>query len=155
MTGRHSEAWLGPGQHVLGYPVASGQLYNLAVLVPRPSDGLLVSWNMPGDVEEMRKLFAGFCETVRTLFGLAERCAKWATGELPPLSTWKSATGKAVLIGDVAHAATPHAAQGGAQALEDAAVLGECHSRVETRNDLHKAVAAYEAIRKPRCERVQ
>jgi salicylate hydroxylase len=60
-----------------------------------------------------------------------------------------------VLVGDAAHSAAPHVAQGGAQAIEDAAVLGESLSRMETPQDLSGAVAAYEAIRKPKCERVQ
>jgi len=34
-------------------------------------------------------------------------------------------------------------------------VLRECFSRVETAKDLDGALAAYEAIRKPRCERTQ
>ena len=34
-------------------------------------------------------------------------------------------------------------------------MLGECLSRVELQDGLHAAAAAYEAICKPRCERVQ
>jgi salicylate hydroxylase len=72
ITSRHSEGWLGPAQPVLGYFVAGGQLYNVAVLVPRPSDAPLVSWNTPGDVEEMGKLFVRFRDAVRTPFSLVE-----------------------------------------------------------------------------------
>lgn len=98
----------------------------------------------------MRKLFEGFCHTVRALFGLVEGCAKWTIGELPPLRTWRSENGKGVLVGDATHAA-----EGVAQAIEDAAVLGGCLSRIKTLHDLSAAVAAYEAIGKPICERVQ
>jgi salicylate hydroxylase len=123
--------------------------------VPRPNDAPLMSWNTPGDVEEMRKLSEGLRHTVRALFGLVESCAKWTIGELPPPRTWRSEKGKVVPVGDAAYAATPHAARGGAQAIEDAAVPGECLSQIETLKDLSAAVAAYGAIRKPRCERVR
>jgi salicylate hydroxylase len=48
----------------------------------------------------------------------------------PPLETWKREKETIILVGDAAHAAAPHPAQGGAQVIEDAAVLGECLSRV-------------------------
>ena len=51
--------------------------------------------------------------------------------------------------------ATPHVGQGGAMAVEDAAVLGECLASMKSPDDLRKAVMAYQAIRKPRCEHVQ
>jgi hypothetical protein len=53
---------------VLGFLATSGQFDNAAMPVPRPSDVLLMSWNTPGDVEELRKLFMRFRDTVRTLF---------------------------------------------------------------------------------------
>jgi salicylate hydroxylase len=46
-----------------------------------------------------------------------------------PLASVQSQTwhkGRVVMIGDAAHAMTPHAAQGGAMAIEDAAVLAVC-----------------------------
>lgn len=104
MTSRHSEAWVGPGQLVLAYPVASDTLYNVAVPVPRPSDAPLASWNEPGDVEAMRALFQGFAPVVTTLFSLVDSCAKWTIGDLPPLKTWVSESGRLVLVGDAAHA---------------------------------------------------
>jgi salicylate hydroxylase len=85
--------------------------------------------------------------------GLVEKCAKWTIAELPSLNTWSSSTGRAVLLGDAAHAMSPHAAQGGAMAIEDAAVLDECLRFFDT--NLSVAVKAYEAIRRPRVERVQ
>ena len=104
MTSGQSEIWAGPGQLVLGYPVASGTLYNLAVPVPRPSDAPLASWNAPGDVAEMRALFQGFTSVVTTLFSFVDSCAKWTLGDLPPLKSWVSESGKLVLVGDAAHA---------------------------------------------------
>lgn len=62
---------------------------------------------------------------------------------------------KAVVRSSDIGSATPHAAQGGAMAVEDATVLGECLAGMKSPDDLRKAVMAYQAIRKPRCEHVQ
>lgn len=40
-------------------------------------------------------------------------------------------------------------------AIEDGASLAECIERAETTQDLPKVLHAFEAIRRPRCERVQ
>jgi FAD-dependent urate hydroxylase len=55
--------------------------------------------------------------------------------------------GRALLIGDAAHAMNPGMAQGAAMAFEDALVLAECLSE---QPDIGMAVSAYEARRRPR-----
>lgn len=47
--------------------------------------------------------------------------------------------GRVILIGDAAHAVTPHMGQGAAQATEDAVVLGELLARDEPIGDLFEA----------------
>ena len=49
----------------------------------------------------------------------------------------------------------PYLAQGAAQAIEDGAALAECLERAKAPEDLPKLLKAFEAIRKPRCEKVQ
>ncbi|MCC6537646.1 MAG: FAD-dependent monooxygenase [Bryobacterales bacterium] len=65
--------------------------------------------------------------------------------ELPALSHWRQ--GRAVLLGDAAHAMTPNLGQGGAQAVEDAFVLVEALAREDS---VEAALAAYESLRQPR-----
>lgn len=153
MSCQSTQAWLGPGRAIIAYPVSKGELFNLAISIPKPSEAPIGNWNEAGDIDEFRSTFADFCPLVQSLVGLVDKCAKWTIAELPPLKTWSSCSGRAVLLGDSAHAMSPHAAQGGAMAIEDAAVLGECLSFFYT--DLLTAVKAYEAIRRPRVERVQ
>jgi salicylate hydroxylase len=45
--------------------------------------------------------------------------------------------------------------QGAAQAIEDAAVLAQCLSNVTAKEEVHFALKAFEAIRKPRAIEVQ
>lgn len=73
----------------------------------------------------------------------------WSTRDLPRVPVWH--TGRMVLIGDAAHAVAPSSGQGASLALEDAVVLG--HSLRE-HPDQAVALAAYEAARRPRVEKV-
>jgi salicylate hydroxylase len=71
-----------------------------------------------------------------------------------PLSSVQSNVwheGRAVMIGDAAHAMTPHAAQGGAMAIEDATVLADY---IEQHANIQVAFAAFQAKRQPRTSTV-
>ncbi len=60
--------------------------------------------------------------------------------------------GRVVLIGDAAHASSPHIAQGAAMAIEDALVLADLLARDE---DVAAALQEFERRRFPRCKFVQ
>ncbi len=57
--------------------------------------------------------------------------------------------GRVLLIGDAAHAATPHCGQGAAQAIEDAVVLAE---ELATERTLEQTLEAFTARRFERCK---
>jgi 2-polyprenyl-6-methoxyphenol hydroxylase-like FAD-dependent oxidoreductase len=58
--------------------------------------------------------------------------------------------GRVVLIGDAAHATSPHVGQGGAMAIEDAIVLAE----EVTGGDLEEALGRFVERRYPRCREI-
>jgi 2-polyprenyl-6-methoxyphenol hydroxylase-like FAD-dependent oxidoreductase len=66
-----------------------------------------------------------------------------------PLRTFTR--GRCVLVGDAAHAMTPDLGQGGGQALEDAATLGNI---VADGADLDAALDAYDRLRRPRTQSI-
>ncbi|OHE95128.1 hypothetical protein CORC01_09515 [Colletotrichum orchidophilum] len=54
------KCWMGPNKHCVLYPIDGGQMFNLVILCP---DDLSKDVRQaPGDVEEMRALFAGWDE---------------------------------------------------------------------------------------------
>jgi 2-polyprenyl-6-methoxyphenol hydroxylase-like FAD-dependent oxidoreductase len=59
--------------------------------------------------------------------------------------------GRVVLIGDAAHASTPHLAQGAAMAIEDAVLLAELLAR---QGFVDGVLERFTARRYPRCELV-
>ena len=69
--------------------------------------------------------------------------------DLPPIPRWSQ--GSVTLLGDAAHATTPHLGQGACMAIEDAAALGQALSETK---DLRAALSRYEAARVTRCNRV-
>ena len=62
--------------------------------------------------------------------------------------------GRVCVIGDAAHAMTSWQASGASQALEDAAVLSSLFSKVQTPEDIGAAFGAYDAVRRPRTQRI-
>jgi FAD-dependent urate hydroxylase len=85
----------------------------------------------------------------RLIRATSEILGPWSTRDLPRVRVWHG--DRMVLIGDAAHAVAPSSGQGVSMALEDAVVLG--HSLREHR-DLPTALAAYEAARRTRVEKV-
>ncbi|MFF0732629.1 FAD-dependent oxidoreductase [Streptomyces chartreusis] len=67
--------------------------------------------------------------------------------ELPTGTPWRS--GRTLLIGDAAHAASPATGQGASMALEDAVVLAKS---LRDTPDTDAALSLYETLRRPRVE---
>jgi 2-polyprenyl-6-methoxyphenol hydroxylase-like FAD-dependent oxidoreductase len=70
--------------------------------------------------------------------------------ELEPFRPWSK--GCVLLIGDAAHATTPHMGQGAGMALEDTVILTRC---LESAAQLEKAFELFEATRFERTARIQ
>ncbi|MFC7534439.1 FAD-dependent oxidoreductase [Actinoplanes sp. GCM10030250] len=93
-------------------------------------------------------LFAG--EEAAEFIGASDEVVgPWNTRDLRRVRTWRNS--RVVLVGDAAHAVAPSSGQGASMALEDAVVLG--HS-LRQRGELGAALAEYEAVRRPRVEKV-
>ena len=148
-----ANAWIGPGRHVMAYPIRQGAMYNLVMC--HPGEAPLGTWSVPGNVEEMREMYDDFDPVVRKIISKVTSCLKWTLADLPPLKSWLSKTGKVVLIGDAAHATVPFLAQGASMSIEDGACLAECLSRVKELVDVPHYLAVFERLRKQRCEKIQ
>ena len=146
--------WWGTDRHIVIYYVtaARSELY-FVTSVQEPAEWVTKeSWSAKGDVKELRKLYEGFHADVRAVLEACPDCHKWAILEREPLPHWSD--GCVVLLGDACHPMTPYMAQGGATAIEDAAILARCLDAVEG-DDIEGAFRRYEAHRKPRTSRIQ
>ncbi|CAI7600779.1 unnamed protein product [Penicillium palitans] len=158
MASPEAKSWVGPNVFVLAYTVASAELYNLVIGVPRPSEGVPVgAWNHPADIETMRGLVSDWCEEVRELASLVQEgeCVSWTLGEVPLIPSYVSTSGRVALVGDAAHALLPHAAQGAGMAIEDAASLAEFVGHLRSREDLPEVMIAWSQFRQARVDHLR
>ena len=152
--------WLGPGHHLVHYPVSKGTLINLVAFAP--AGGYTTeSWTATATVAEFRAEFEGWDRRLTDLIAAAGTPGRWALLDRAPLTSWGS--GPVTLLGDAAHPMFPFFGQGAAQAIEDAAALARCLAEEFTGQATGKATAAdpsaalrrYESLRIPRTTRLQ
>lgn len=140
--------WIGPGGHLVNYPLRGGKLMNMIGTIER-DDWQVESWYAQGSIEECANDFAGWHEDVQTLIHAAPAVMKWAFMERPPRQQWTQ--GRATLLGDACHATLPFLAQGAVMSIEDAVVLGRCLDKYD---DPQEALRRYEGARVERTSRM-
>jgi salicylate hydroxylase len=143
-----STNWVGPGGHVVHYPLRAGTLLNVVGLRER-SDWTVEGWNVRGTVEEMLDDFRGWNPALHALFRNIDVPYRWALALRPTMPAWSK--GRCTLLGDACHPMVPFLAQGAAMALEDALVLARCLEKYPA--DHATALARYEAARRERANK--
>jgi len=148
--------WIGEKRHIIAYPVSSKQIYNLSTAQPDTNFAAAPSatYTTKGSKSEMLKTFSDFCPKIQRMLNLVpdgEVC-EWKLRVHSPLQTWIH--GSMALVGDACHPTLPHLAQGAAQAIEDAAVLGVVLSRCpdSSPESINKSLRIYQELRKERAE---
>jgi salicylate hydroxylase len=133
--------WVGPGAHVITYPVRAGQLMNVVGIIEREG-WHSESWTEAGTHDELLRDFGHWHADVCDLMRQIEQPFKWALVGREPQKGW--AQGAICLIGDAAHPTLPFLAQGANMAIEDAAVMARCLAKYESPS---AAFARFEALR--------
>ncbi|CAG8960503.1 hypothetical protein HYFRA_00008223 [Hymenoscyphus fraxineus] len=155
------QMYIGHGGHVLTFPIANGTLMNVVAFrsYTKEWEG---EWVKPLQKENAQGAFpdSHWGKNIVTImedetdsfFKLIQNPDAWAIFQHPEVSTFHQ--DRISLLGDAAHAMTPHFGQGAGMAIEDAYVLsnllGECTSTA----DLVTAFEAYDSVRVPRTMRV-
>ena len=124
--------WLGPGHHLVHYPVRAGELINLVAFAP--AGGYTTeSWTATATVAEFLGEFEGWDPRLTALIEAAGVPGRWALLDRQPLARWSR--GPVTLLGDAAHPMFPFYGQGAAQAIEDAAALARFLAEERRRPD--------------------
>lgn len=140
--------WVGPGGHIVHYPLRAGQLMNF-VGVRERSDWQVESWSVRGTREECLADFDGWNEDIRTMINAIEVPYKWALMHRPPLPQWSA--GRVSLLGDACHSTLPFLAQGAVMAIEDGFILARA---LEAATEPAEALTRYENARRARTTRM-
>lgn len=143
-----AQVFMGPGQHVVAYPLRDGRTLNL-VAVEEASRWTAEGWAQPGDPDRLRHIFGAFGNPVRDWLSRVDTVNVWGLFKHPVAKRWH-APGLA-LIGDAAHPTLPFLAQGGCLALEDAWVLADSLAGTD---DMQAGLALMQARRASRARRL-
>ena len=141
--------WLGPGRHIIHYPLRRGEVLNFVGIVDR-DDWQIESWTAQGTREDVRADFAGWHEDARAIVEAIDLPYKWALMLRQPMTCWSR--GRVTLLGDACHSTLPDLAQGACMAIEDGFVLARCLAACGP--DHAAAFERYEAARIPRTTRI-
>ncbi|KAF8994817.1 hypothetical protein BDQ17DRAFT_1524804 [Cyathus striatus] len=148
-----STIWMGHNRHMVGYCLVSCEeavQYRDASSFREDNDNV-----RPGDCDVMRDDYKEFEPRVARLLKLVPETFIWSLMDHEPLDTWNHPSGKLTLLGDACHPMLPYRAQGGAMAVEDAAVLGHLFTKITSPRQIPSFLKAYEQIRKPRATETQ
>jgi salicylate hydroxylase len=138
--------WIGPGGHVVHYPLRAGSVMNFVGALER-SDWRVESWSARGTTQELAGDFKGWHEDVHALIRSIPVPYKWALMVRPPMPRWT--VGRVTLLGDACHSMVPFLAQGAVMAIEDGFILARCLSEFP----LSEALNRYERARRERAQR--
>ena len=140
--------WVGPGGHVVHYPLRGGEVMNFVGALER-SDWQVESWSARGTNEELAGDFAGWHDDVQALIRNIPVPYKWALMVRPPMERWT--VGRVTLLGDACHSMVPFLAQGANMAIEDGVILAR--ALTESDADLPTRFVSYEKARLERTRR--
>jgi salicylate hydroxylase len=141
--------WLGMDSHLVTYPVKGGALINIVAIID--DEWNEHGWSAAGEPDYVLRRFQrwSWAEAARAIVATPQRWQKWALFERP----LRTGSGTVALLGDAAHPMAPFLAQGGAMAIEDAAVLAAMFA-AHAENPA-RAIRDYERARKKRVAHVR
>lgn len=143
-----AEVHMGPGRHLVSYPLRGGTLRNI-VAVEERRRWVEEGWSLRDEPMEMRLAFEGFYPRVQGWLEATKEVWLWGLFRHPVARRWHA--GHAAILGDAAHPTLPFLAQGANLALEDAWTLADQLSRHDTATE---GLTAWQALRAPRAAKV-
>ncbi|KAI0674871.1 FAD/NAD-P-binding domain-containing protein [Trametes maxima] len=150
-TIRNPMMYCGKRKHVVSYSISNGSVVNVVAMASKPrlhGTTYFGPWVTECKLSDVLQCFNGWEPEVVELLKCIERPTKWALHELKPLPFYSQ--GRVALLGDAAHAMTPHQGAGAGQAIEDAFILAELLGHAcTTKSTLTCALSAYEQVRLP------
>lgn len=157
--------WVAKHKHFLIFPISSNKELNIVAFVAKSEDqigDLKESWTSTCDKQELEDDFAEFDGEVQKIIKLMpQESSKWRINDRPALGQWHYMDGKVILLGDAAHATTPHLGAGAGQSFEDGWVLGRALSEYLSSSprphfqSLATTANLYQKVRLPRAQMVQ
>ncbi|ESZ96191.1 putative salicylate hydroxylase [Sclerotinia borealis F-4128] len=152
----NSKMHLGPDGHILTFPVDKGKTMNVVAFATTTKEWPDIHKSTCASTkQDALNDFTGWGENVTHILSLLDEDVDiWAIFDMldHPASTY--AKGRKVIIGDAAHATSPHHGSGAGFAIEDSAVLAGLLATpaAKTPRGLRAAFKAFDLCRRPRTQ---
>ncbi|KAF2468575.1 salicylate 1-hydroxylase-like protein [Lindgomyces ingoldianus] len=144
------QMYVGYSGHVLTFPIANGTIMNVVAFSSK------AEWNDPEWVvetsrEQMCSDYTRWSPTVQAIMANMKNPDIWALfNHGTPARTYFRTQPRICLVGDAAHATTPHQGSGAGMCIEDCYILGELLGEANSTHDLEAVFRAYDEVRRPR-----
>lgn len=110
--------WMGQGRYIISASMPRKNMYAVAFFDDGPETPWHVPWVVPGDLQRVKQRYNSFGDGPTRLINAAiatestrKTASQWTTVIVGPFDGWRSKFGRAVLLGDAAHAMVPDAGQ--------------------------------------------
>lgn len=149
-TGNH---FLYRNGYTISYPVDHGSALNMfATCVQPESRWTDREWKVPSNKDELLRDLYGWHPGVLELLVKHGNGEKWAMFHSPHDQLYFR--GRISLLGDAAHATTPHMGAGAGLAIEDAFILGRLLGSIQSAAAIPHVLKIYDSVRRPRTQEV-
>lgn len=170
---RNQHMHVGPGAHLLHFPVAGGTLLNVVAFADEFKDWHLGDTNGVGNMtapatrEQVEDVFRGWGPTVTSIVALLpDNLDRWGIFDTYDHPAPTYVQGRVCLAGDAAHASAPHHGAGAGIGVEDALALCTLFEKLQGSMDqdfgsmssvdkcaaVERALHIYDRVRKPRSQ---
>ncbi|WP_264213240.1 FAD-dependent monooxygenase [Leisingera thetidis] len=143
-----AQVFMGPGRHLVAYPLRDGSLVNLVAVQERRA-WAEEGWHFQDDPANLRAAFSRFGGAAAALLEAVDDVLLWGLFRHSVATHWHQ--GHTAVLGDAAHPTLPFMAQGANLALEDAWVLARA---LQEAPDMERGLALYQSRRRGRAEKV-
>jgi salicylate hydroxylase len=146
---RKSQMYTGYHGHVLTFPIAKGTIMNVVAFSSRHT-WTDAQWVVQTSRDSMLADYSNWSDTVQAIISEMQKPDTWALFNHLKARTYFQSKPRICLVGDAAHATTPHQGSGAGMCIEDCYILGELLGDAVTTEDLVNVFRAYDVVRRPR-----
>ncbi len=149
------DLWYGPDLKIVLYPCVNNTLFNFVCIHPAALSDASDDYNQSGSKNKLLEIYRDFEPRVLHLLDKADAntLKVYPLFDMDALPTFVN--DRLALIGDAAHPFTPHLAQGGAMAIEDAVSLAIMLPLSTTPDEVPERLELYNQARYERATTVQ
>lgn len=150
---QNSTMHLGYNGHVLTFPIERGKTMNVVAFRTKAERKWEDSrWVVPVERKKMEEDFENWGDNVKEILSLMEKPDVWALFDYPPADRYYR--GRICMMGDAAHASTPHQGAGAGMAIEDALILSNLLGSLQRSSDIEAAFRAFDMVQRPRTQKL-